>query len=122
MADAKSGGAEYATDFVKSDYDKAIITDSVHTDNLMTALLNVTAEVWVIRRRLMITEALAAQKVVATSAAIDAFTPTPQQTAAWESERNTFIDRTLSALTRPGVKIETSQMPLTRNSAPLRTV
>jgi hypothetical protein len=56
MAELPKGRPDYAVDFVKSDYDKAVITDNVHTDNLMTAMLNLAAELWVVRRRLLISE------------------------------------------------------------------
>jgi hypothetical protein len=112
-----------ATDFVKSDYDKAVILDSVHADNLMSAVLNLGAEAWVVRRRLMITEKLAGQKVFATAAAIDAYRPTPEETVAWEKERDVFIDRTLGVLTRSAtVKIESEAIPMTINSPPMRTL
>jgi hypothetical protein len=118
------GAADHgATDFVKSDYDKAIILDSVHADNLMSAVLNLSAELWVVRRRMLISEKLAGQKVYATGAAIDAYVPTPQEKIAWEHERDVFIDRTLSVLTRGGnKKIEGASIPMSRNSAPLRNV
>jgi hypothetical protein len=122
MADKPKQHADSAVDFVKSDYDKAVITDSVHTDNLMTAMLNLAGEVWVIRRRLLIADKLAQQKVFATAAAIDAYVPSAQETASWERERDSFIDRTLSVLTRPGKRLEGTNIPMARDAAPLRKV
>ena len=118
LGDKKTG----ATDFVKSDYDKALILDSVHADNLMSSVTLLAAEVWVLRRRLMISEKLAAQKIFATAAAIDAYKPTAAEEAEWNRERDTFIDRTLSVLTRPAVRLEGARIPLERNSAPLTTL
>lgn len=120
MADKPKANADFAVDFVKSDYDQSIITDNVHTDNLMSAVLNMAGELWVIRRRLLIAERLAQQKVFATAAAIDAYVPGEQETAAWESERDSFIDRTLSVLTRPGKRLEGTAVPMSRSAAPLR--
>jgi hypothetical protein len=122
MADQPKGRTDAAVDFVKSDYDKAVITDNVHTDNLMTAMLNLAGEVWVIRRRLLIADKLAEKKVFATAAAIDAYVPSAPETAAWERERNAFIDRTLSTLTRPGKRLEGASVPSKRDAAPLRKV
>ena len=122
MADQPKGRADVAVDFVKSDYDKAVITDDVHTDNLMTAMLQLAGEVWVIRRRLLIADRLAEKKVFATAAAIDAYVPSAEETAAWERERNSFIDRTLSVLTRPGKRLEGASIPSKRDAAPLRKV
>jgi len=121
MAD-KPKHADYAVDFVKSDYDKSVITDSVHTDNLMTAMLNLAGEVWVIRRRLLIADRLAEKKVFATAAAIDAYKPSAEETAAWERERDIFVDRTLSVLQRPGHRLEGASIPMKADTAPLRKV
>lgn len=122
MADKPKEHADYAVDFVKSDYDKAVITDSVHSDNLMTAMLSLAGEVWVIRRRLLIADKLAQQKQFATAAAIDAYKPSAEETAAWERERNSFIERTLSVLTRPGKRLEGTSIPQKADTAPLRKV
>jgi hypothetical protein len=123
MADNAKKDTHYATDFVKSDYDQALILDSVHADNLMSAVLNLGAELWVVRRRLMIAEKLASQKVFATAAAIDAYIPTAQEKVSWEQERDVFIDRTLGVLTRSATKkIEGASIPMTRNAAPLANV
>lgn len=120
MADKQKDRADYAVDFVKSDYDKAVITDNAHTDNLMTAVLNLAGEVWVLRRRSLIAEKLANQKVFATAAAIDAYVPSAEENAAWQRERDTFIERTLSVLTRPGKRLEGASIPMSRSAAPLR--
>ena len=115
-------GTYSAVDFVKSDYDQALFTDNVHTDNLMTAVLNLAAETWVVRRRLMIAEQLAAQKTFATAEAIDAFKPSEAQKKAWEEERDIFIQATLGVLTRPARKLEGAQVPMSRSATPLRNV
>jgi hypothetical protein len=122
MANKQKHRPDYAVDFVKSDYDKSLITDNVHTDNLMSAVLNLAGEVWVVRRRLLIAEKLAQQKLFATAEAIDGYAPSAQEQTAWEKERDTFIERTLSVLTRSGKRLEGAQIPLSRNAAPLRKV
>jgi hypothetical protein len=122
MANEPQDRPDYSVDFVKNDYDKSLITDNVHTDNLMSAVLSLAGEVWVVRRRLLIAEELANQKVFATAAAIDGYVPGAKEIAAWEQERDTFIERTLSVLTRPARRLEGAQVPMTRNAAPLRKV
>ena len=54
--------------------------------------------------------------------AIDAYKPSAEETAAWERERDTFIDRTLSVLTRPGKRLEGASIPQKADTAPLRKV
>lgn len=116
-SDKFKNNTQAATDFVKSDFDRATMLDNPHTDNLMTALLNLGAETWVIRRRQMISETLAAKKVMPTSAAIDAYNPTDAEEKLLKEERDIFIDRIFSVLTRPAVKIAGAP-PTLRNAKP----
>ena len=99
MAETPKQHADYAVDFVKSDYDKSVIS-----------------------RRLLIADKLAEKKVFATAAAIDAYKPSAEETAAWERERDIFVDRTLSVLTRPGKRLEGANIPQKADTAPLRKV
>ena len=46
MAEIKKEHQTYATDYVKGDWDKAVYLDNPHTDNLMSAVLNLGAEFW----------------------------------------------------------------------------
>jgi hypothetical protein len=119
MADAKkSDVTKYATEYVKNDWDKVVFLDNPHTDNLMTAFLNLGAEMWVTRRRQLITEKLLSQGAKVSAEAIDAYNPSPEETAAWEKQRDEFIERTFSVLTRPITKVA-GAAPSTTRVAPL---
>ena len=97
MADPKP---TYAAPFIKGDWDKAVYLDSPHTDNLMTAFLSLGAEFWAMRRRMMVLEKFLGEKRVVNLAAIEAYNPTPEEKATWEAERDDYIKRVFSVLTR----------------------
>ena len=62
----------YAAAYIKGDWDKAVYLDSVHSDNLMTAFLNLGAEFWTLRRRMLVLEKFMAEKRVIDPAAVEA--------------------------------------------------
>ena len=100
MADAKSDRPTYAADFIKGDFEKAVYLDSVHSDNLMTAFLGLGAEHWALRRRVMVLERFMAEGKVIDPAEVEAYDPTPEEKVAWEAERDGYIERVFSVLTR----------------------
>ncbi len=113
MADTAKDRPTYTTEYVKGDWDQAYYLDNPHTDNIMTALLGLGAEVWAIRRRNMVLEKFLAQNGTIDPAAIEAYVPTAEERAAWEKERDDFIDRVFAVLTRPTIKIPT-EVPTAR--------
>ena len=100
MADDKKNRPTYAADFVKGDFEKAVYLDSVHSDNLMTAFLGLGAEHWALRRRLMVLERFMAEKGVIVPDEVEAYDPTPEEKVAWEAERDDYIERVFTVLTR----------------------
>jgi hypothetical protein len=97
MADAKNG---YAIEYVKGDFENAQYLPDPHVDNVQAALMRLGGEVWAIHRRQLIIEALFDKNKPVNSAAIEAYVPTAAEQVKWDQERDRFIDRTLSILTR----------------------
>ena len=100
MADAKKERPDVAVDFVKGDWDKVTYTNNTHIDNLMDALVGLSAEVWTLKRRNLVLESFLHDKNIATHAEVEAFVPTEAQKAAWAEERNDFVARVLTVLAR----------------------
>ncbi len=105
MADIKTDRPTYTADYIKGDFEKAVYLDNVHTDNLMTAFLGLGAEHWALRRRVMVLEKFMAENKVIDPALVEAYDPTPEEKIAWEAERDDFIERTFSVLTRETIDI-----------------
>jgi hypothetical protein len=106
MADSKEPRQTYAANFIKGDWDKAVYLDSVHADNLVSVVLALGAEVWTMRRRMMVLEKVMGNDKVA--AAIESYVPSKEEGLAWDTARDEFIERTFSALTRTTANLPTT--------------
>ena len=72
--------------------------DDPNIDRLMTMVMNLAAEVSVLRERLDTHEQVAASKKLFTPADIETFEPSDQVRDAREAWRNRFLDRLLSVV------------------------
>ena len=79
----------YAAPFVKAKTNRVTYFGNPMIDNMMTALVAVTAEVWSTRRRMKVLESLLEAKGV-TSEMVEAFLPSEKQTAEWAADRMTL--------------------------------
>jgi len=116
MADSTPNRPAYTADYIKGDFERAVYLDSVHSDNLMTAFLGLGAEHWALRRRVMVLEKFMAENKVIDPALVEAYEPTQEEKIAWEAERDDFIERTFSVLTRETIAIA-SEVPKEKVSA-----
>ena len=101
MADKTYDRETYTTDFFKADTSRAVFMGDVVTDNMMTAIVALGAEVWASNQRQKILEALLAEKGV-TAEMIESFKPSEEQRAQWSAERDEFVKRTVQVLGREG--------------------
>lgn len=100
----------YATDFVKGDFDRSVYLGNAHIDNLMAVVTALGAENWTMRRRLMVLERFLAEKNVLDLEAYDAYEPNAAEKAAWDAEREDYMDRVFAVLMRPTGPVE-GEMP-----------
>ena len=89
----------HAVPFVKHKTEDVTYFGNPVIDNMMTALVAVTAEVWSTRRRMKVLESLLETKGV-TPAMVEAYMRSEKQTAEWSADRDAFIQRTLGVLAR----------------------
>ena len=88
----------YTADFIKSDTDRATFMEDPALDHLMTALVSVSAEVWAQARRMKIVERLLEDHGKVTRELIESYKPSAEEEAAWQSERDRFIERTFGSI------------------------
>jgi hypothetical protein len=100
MPDTPKSQPTYATDYVKGDFDKAVYLDNPHLDNLTTAFLGLGTEFWVMRKRHMVLESYLSEHRLLDPAKFEAYEPSMAQKAVFEKERDDFISRIFSVLTR----------------------
>jgi len=70
-------------------------------DNIMHVLIDLGAEMWTLRRRMLVLERVL-EKASVSSEDVERYVPTPEEKAAWAKERDVFIARAFGALTRKG--------------------
>ena len=102
MTNGKDKADTHTTDFFKSDTDRSVLLKDLMTDNLVTAIINLGAEQWTTRRRLMVIEQLLTEHGSVTTDMIETYIPSPEVTAVWEQERDDFITRIYDVLARRG--------------------
>jgi hypothetical protein len=110
MPKSNATSGTYTVDFFKSDTDRGVLLKDMMTDNIVTALINMGAEMWAYRRRMLVMEALMTEKGGITSAMIEQYVPSEAQTKSWEAERDRFIGNIYDALARPADVPVTAEM------------
>jgi hypothetical protein len=91
----------YTSDYIVADVESAIFLGNPILDNMFSSMLAINAETWANRRRTMVLERLLAEKGV-THEMIEGYMPTAEEEAAWQAERDRFIDMTLGPMLRDG--------------------
>lgn len=74
--------------------------DHVVTDNIMDALVELAAEVWTTRDRLLILEAVLAERGIDAAALIEAHVPSEAVKAERKTQREAFIAQIFASFTR----------------------
>ena len=94
MADSKmgSGRPTYATNFITTDIDKVALLGNPLMDSVITTLMAMGNEVWTVRKRQYVLEALLAEKGVKQEA-IEQFTASAEQEKQWKKEREVLVER-----------------------------
>ena len=91
----------HAVDFLKTDVDQVRFYDDPMTDNIVTAILALSAETWSIRRRSLVVEKLLEERGV-TQEMIEGYMPSEEDVVQWQAERDRFVEAVMGALSREG--------------------
>jgi hypothetical protein len=91
-----------ATEYFKSDTDRGVLLKDLTTDNIVTAVIQLGAEVWGYRRRMMIMEQLMEEKGTVSKELIEQYIPSTKLMVEWEEERDAFVRRIYDVLARQG--------------------
>ncbi len=107
---ADSKRPTYVVDAVPSDIRSAQFLGNPLLDNLVSVVIAMNTEVWTLRRRMKVVEAVLESKGI-TNEMIEKYVPTAEQEAAWRKDRDRFIDLTLSPLTDPSFRSASADFP-----------
>ncbi|MEZ5515440.1 MAG: hypothetical protein R3F58_16380 [Steroidobacteraceae bacterium] len=67
-------------------------------DATVRMVVELAAQVWIDRERLLVLETLLAEQGVVTRAAVESFKPSPAQAAEFKAQRDRFVDDVFKAL------------------------
>jgi hypothetical protein len=103
MATEKRPAADrqtYTNDFKPSDTDRAIFYSDPMIDNLLKAMIALSAEVWTGRRRVKVLESVLEKHAGISRELAEAYVPTAEETAQWQAERDLFVKTTFDHFLR----------------------
>lgn len=101
MAENKTDRQTFATKAIKSDINDAVFLGNPLIDNIISSMMAMGTEMWSMRRRMKVMESVLTSKGVTTDM-LEAYVPTPDETVAWEKDRDRFIDLVYGPLSREG--------------------
>jgi hypothetical protein len=100
----------YATEAIPSDVKNGLFLGNAALDNVVSCVIAMGAELWSTKRRLHVMEAVMAKNGI-TPEMIEKYVPTEAEKAAWESDRDRFVDLTLGPLAHEGYRPVGSNFP-----------
>lgn len=101
MADLNSKRPTYAAEAIPSDIDRAVFLGNPLLDNMMSSMIAMGTEMWAMKRRMKVMEAVMAKNGV-TSEMLETYVPTAEEEAAWKADRDRFIELVYGPLAREG--------------------
>jgi hypothetical protein len=115
-----------ATDYIEhGSASYSFLADPV-IDALVQVVLELGAETWVTRRRMLVLERVMAAQGVLPDLAVETYTPTAEDAAAWRAERDRMMRSVYAALARrPGLGDAAAELAKSSNPPrrpPLNTV
>lgn len=100
----------HTVEAIPSDVNTGVFLGSTALDNVVSVVVAMGAELWATKRRLLVMEAVMQSRGV-TPEMIEKFVPSAAQAAAWEKERDRYIDLTLGPLANEGFRSVGSERP-----------
>jgi len=100
----------YAAEAIPSDVKNGLFLGNTALDNVVSCMIAMGAEMWSTKRRLHVMEAVMAKNGI-TPAMIEKYVPTEAERAAWEADRDRFVDLTLGPLANEGYRPVGSDFP-----------
>ncbi len=93
----------YTAEAIPSDVNSGVFLGNPQIDNLVSCVIAMGAELWTTKRRLKVVEAVMSKAGV-TPDMVEQYQPSADESAAWDAERDRFIELTLGALGNDGTR------------------
>jgi len=93
-----------ATDFIDHGSDSYTFLQDPIVDALVEVVVELGAETWITRRRMLVLERVMASKGLLAPELIETYTPSPEDEALWRQERDRMLKSVYAALARRPVR------------------
>lgn len=91
MSEADKGPTSHAVDFIPHGAENFVFLDNQVLDSLVSSVLQLSAEVWTLKRRSLFTEALLEAKGMVTKNDIETYLPNADEAMEWAAQRDRFV-------------------------------
>jgi hypothetical protein len=89
-----------ATDFIDHGSDTYTFLQDPIVDALVEVVVELGAETWITRRRMLVLERVMASRGLLAPELIETYTPSPEEEALWRQERDRMLKSVYAALAR----------------------
>jgi hypothetical protein len=100
----------FAAEAIKSDVKNGVFLGNPVLDNVVSCVIALGTELWATKRRMKVMEAVMAKHGV-TAQMLEQYVPNEKEVAAWEADRDRFIDLTMGPLANEGFRSVASNFP-----------
>ncbi len=100
----------YTVEAIPTDIANAVLLGNSSIDKVVSCMIALGTELWATQRRLKVIEAVMAQKGI-THEMIEQYQPSAEEAAAWERDRDRFVDLTFSPLGDDGMRPASADFP-----------
>jgi len=100
----------YTVEAIPTDIANGVLAGDSGIDKLVSCMIAMGTEMWATQRRLKVLEALMAKNGISPEM-VEQYVPSAAEAAAWERDRNRFIDLTFSALGDDGFRPASADFP-----------
>lgn len=100
----------YTVEAIPTDIANGVLLGNASIDKVVSCMIALGTELWATQRRLKVIEAVMAQKGI-TQEMVEQYVPTAEQAAAWEQDRDRFVDLTFSPLGDDGLRPASADFP-----------
>ncbi len=106
MADGAKTSVTHREDFIPPQAEDVFLGNPV-LDNVMSTVIALGSEFWALQRRMNVIETLLEDNGAVTKQMIEDYRPSEDEMAAWESQRDRFIQRVYGFLQNTGTDEDT---------------
>jgi coenzyme F420-reducing hydrogenase delta subunit len=100
----------YTVEAIPTDIANGILLGNSSIDKIVSCMIAIGTELWATQRRLKVIEAVMAKNGI-THEMIEQYVPSAEEAAAWERDRDRFVDLTFSPLGDDGIRPASADFP-----------